>query len=153
MQLSGTVAAQCGSKSTDGGISACAHSTLQSPCLLELAEQSVVCPQGEVQCPVFVVLGVRLEVLDDVREEVGALHATARSLVAQLGEVDVEVVVGRLVVQIDSQLASWEVVALQDGLLSHNETGIINLFVLFIIMDISRDLMDGGNGNGKYHLT
>ncbi|TNN59424.1 hypothetical protein EYF80_030339 [Liparis tanakae] len=46
------------------------------------------------------VLGVGLEVLDDVREEVRPLHAAARRLVAQLGEVDVEVVVGRLVVQL-----------------------------------------------------
>ena len=53
----------------------------------------------------------------------GPLHAGARRLVAQLGEVDVEVVVGRLVVQVDSELSGWDLVALQDGLLSHNETG------------------------------
>ena len=102
---------------------------LQSFGLLELAEQSVVCPQGEVQCPVFVVVGVRLEVLDDVCEEVGTLHTTAWSLVAQLGEVDMEVVVRWLVVQVDPQLTGWEVVALQDGLLSHMKPAIITLFV------------------------
>lgn len=78
------------------------YSPLQSPCLLELAEQSIVSPQGEVQGAGFVELGVRLEVLDDVCQEVGSLHTTARRLVAQLGEVDVEVVVGRLVVKVDS---------------------------------------------------
>lgn len=69
-----------------------------------------------------------MQVLDDVCEEVGPLHAAARRLVAQLGEVDVEVVVGRLVVQVDSQLAGWKVVALQDGLLSRDDTRIIILF-------------------------
>lgn len=59
----------------------------------------------------------------------GPLHAAARCLVAQLGEVDVEVVVRRLVVEVDSQLAGWKAVALQDGLLSHNETRIIILSV------------------------
>lgn len=69
--------------------------------------------------------------MDDIREEMGALHAAARRLVAQLGEVDVEVVVGRLVVQVDSQLAGRKVVALQDGLLRHNETSnVIDLFVM-----------------------
>lgn len=100
-------------------------SPLQPPCLLELAEQSVVCPQGKVQGPGFVVLGVRLDILDDVSEEVRPLHAAARRLVAQFGEMDVEMVVGRLVVQVDSQLAGWKVVALQDGLLRDNDTGVI----------------------------
>lgn len=99
--------------------------TLQPPCLLELAQQSVVCPQGEVQGPRFVVVGVGLEVLDDICEEVGPLHATPRRLVAQLGKVDVQVVVGRLVVHVDSQLTGWNLVTLQDGLLSHNETGVV----------------------------
>lgn len=107
--------------------------TSQPPRLLELAEQSVVRPQGEVQGPVLVVLGVRLEVLDNVCEEVGPLHAAARHLVAQLGEVDVKVVVGRLVVQVDSQLTGWKAVALQDGLLNHSEKGI----VMFDIMNMS----------------
>lgn len=49
----------------------------------------------------------------------GALHAAARRLVAQPREVDMQVVVGRLVVEVDSQLAGWKVVALQDGLLKH----------------------------------
>ena len=100
----------------------------QLPCLLELAEQSVIGPQGEVQRPSCVVLWVGLEVLDDISEEVGSLHTTARGLVAQLGEVDMEVVVGRLVVQVHSQLTGWEVVLLQDGLLSHNKSDIINLY-------------------------
>lgn len=72
--------------------------------------------------------------MDGVSEEVGPLHAAARRLVAQLGEVDVEVVVGRLVVQVDSQLAGWKLVALQDGLLSHNETGVVNLSVCLSLL-------------------
>lgn len=112
------------------------YSPSQSPCLLELAEQPVVCPQGEVERPGFVVLRVSLEVLDDVCEEVSALHTAARRLVAQLGEMDVEVVVRRLVVQVDSQLTGWEVEALQDGLLRHSETDIIIQSVLHNIMDV-----------------
>lgn len=34
--------------------------------LLELLEQPIVCPQGEVHCPAFVVVCVGLEVLDDI---------------------------------------------------------------------------------------
>lgn len=93
------------------------YSPLQPPCLFELAEQPIVCPQGEVQCPGFVKLGVRLEVLDDVCDQVGSLHAAARRLVAQLGEVDVQVVIRGLVVQVDSQLTGWKVVALENSLL------------------------------------
>ena len=55
------------------------------------------------------------------------LHTAARRVVAQLGEMDVEMVVGRLVVQVDSQLAGWKVVALQDGLLRDNDTGVVIL--------------------------
>lgn len=58
-----------------------------------------------------------MEILDDVCQKVGTLPAAPRHLVAQLGEVDVQVVVGRLVVQVDPQLAGWKLVALQDGLL------------------------------------
>lgn len=85
--------------------------------LLELVHQPVVGPQGEVHGLGFVVVRVQVEVLDDVCEEVGALPAAPGHLVAQLGEVDVQVVVGRLVVQVDPQLAGWKLVALQDGLL------------------------------------
>ena len=109
------------------------YATSQPSRLLELAEQSVVRPQGEVEGPGFVVLRVGLEVLDDVREEMRALHAAAWRLVAQLGEVDVEVVVRGLVVQVDPQLTGWQVVALQDGLLRHSETDIIIQYVLYHI--------------------
>lgn len=97
--------------------------TLQPPCLFELAKQSIICPQGEVQGPGFIIMWVRLEVLDDICQEVCPLHATPRRLISQLGEMDVEVVVGRLVVEVDSQLTGWKAVALQDGFLCHNETG------------------------------
>lgn len=53
-----------------------------------------------------------MEILDDVCQEVGALSAAPGYLIAQLGEVDVQVVVGWLVVQVDPQLAGWELVAL-----------------------------------------
>lgn len=90
-------------------------SQLEPPGLLEPAQQPVVRPQGEPQRPGSVELRVGLQVLDDVGQEVGPLHAAARRVVAQLGEVDMEVVVGGLVVQVDSQLAGRKVVALQDG--------------------------------------
>lgn len=89
--------------------------------LLELVHQPVVGPQGEVHGLGFVVVRVQVEVLDDVCEEVGALPAAPGHLVAQLGEVDVQVVVGRLVVQVDPQLAGWKLVALQDGLLERGK--------------------------------
>lgn len=97
--------------------------TLQPPCLFEPAQQSIICPQGEVQGPGFIILWVRLEVLDHICQEVGPLHATPRHLVPQLGEMDMEVVVGRLVVEVDPQLTGWKVVLLQDGLLHHSERG------------------------------
>lgn len=94
----------------------------ESPSLLELVHQPVVGPQGEVHGLGFVVVRVQVEVLDDVCQEVGALTATPGHLVAQLGEVDVQVVVGRLVVQVDPQLAGWKLVALQDGFLGCDKT-------------------------------
>lgn len=63
-----------------------------------------------------------MEVLDDIGEEVGTLPTAPGHLIAQLGEMDVQVVVGRLVVQVDPQLAGWKLVALQNGLLERNKT-------------------------------
>lgn len=100
------------------------RSSLDPSSLSELPEQPVVGPQREVQRPRFVELWIPLEVLDDIWKKVGALHVAARRLVAQTCEMDVQVVVGRLVVQVDSQLAGWKVVALQDGLLKHIHTGV-----------------------------
>lgn len=51
----------------------------------------------------------------------GSLHTAARRVIAQLGEVDVQVVIGGLVVQIDSQLTAWKVVALEDGFLIYTD--------------------------------
>ena len=65
----------------------------------------------------MIVLGVCLEVLDDVRKQVGMLHPTARGIVAQGVEVDVEVVVGRLVVEVHLQLTGCHTVPLQNALL------------------------------------
>lgn len=84
----------------------------QPPSLFELAEQPVVCSERKVQGAGLVVRGIGLEVLDDVCEEVSPLYPTAWRLVAQFGEVDVEVVVGRLVVQVNSKFTGRDVVAL-----------------------------------------
>lgn len=51
----------------------------------------------------------------------GSLHTAARRVIAQLGEVDVQVVIGGLVVQVDSQLTGWKVVALENGLLIYTD--------------------------------
>lgn len=62
-----------------------------------------------------------MQILDDVSQQVGAVHTTARRLVAQLGKVKVQVVVRRLVVQVGPQFASWKVVLLKDDFLQHRE--------------------------------
>lgn len=62
-----------------------------------------------------------MQILDDVGQQVGAVHTAARRLVAQLGEVKVKVVVGRLIVQVGPQLAGRKVVLLKDDLLQHRE--------------------------------
>lgn len=51
----------------------------------------------------------------------GSLHTAARRIIAQLGEVDVQMVIGGLVVQVDSQLTGWKVVALEDGFLIYTD--------------------------------
>lgn len=60
-----------------------------------------------------------MQVLDDVGQQVGAVHTAARRLVAQLGEVKVQVVVRRLVVQVGPQFAGRKVVLLKDDFLNH----------------------------------
>lgn len=89
----------------------------EPPSFLELVHQSVVGPQGEVHSLGFVVVRVEVEVLDDICQEVSTLPTAPGHFIAQLGEVDVQVIVGWLVVQVDPQLAGWKLVALQDGLL------------------------------------
>lgn len=91
------------------------------PGLFELVQQSVVFAQGEVQCPRLVIVGIKMQVLDDVGQQVGAVHTAARRLVAQLGEVKVQVVVRRLVVQVGPQFAGRKVVLLKDDFLKHRE--------------------------------
>lgn len=56
----------------------------------------------------------------------GTLHTAARGIVAQFGEVDVQVVVGRLVVQINSQLGGRKAIALQDGHLNNSASGTVS---------------------------
>ena len=94
---------------------------LQPPRLLEPGEQSVVGAEGEAEAPLAVEPPVRPEVLDDVGEQVGPLHPAAGGLRGQRREVDVEVVVRRLVVEVHAQLAGGKAVALEDGLLGHRE--------------------------------
>lgn len=59
-------------------------------------------------------------------------YATPWCLVAQLGEIKVEVVVGRLVVQVDSQFTGGKVVLLQNDFLNHKERDIMFLFLLSV---------------------
>lgn len=91
--------------------------------LPELGEQPVVGSQGEVERVGRVVVRVRLEVLDDVSQEVSPLHAASWRLIAQHGEVDVEVVVGGLVVQVDPQLTGRDFILLHDGFLGGDKAG------------------------------
>lgn len=78
--------------------------TLEPPGLFELAYKSICSTEGEVECSRSVVVILQLEVLDDICQHVSPLHRAAWSVVAEAGEVDVEVVVGGLVVQVDPQL-------------------------------------------------
>lgn len=63
--------------------------------------------EGEVEGGRSVVVALELEVLDDISQQVSSLHATAWRVIAEAGKVDVEVVVGGLVVQVDPQLGGW----------------------------------------------
>lgn len=63
--------------------------------------------EGEVESGRSVVVTLELEVLDDIGQQVSALHAATWCVVAKAGEVDVEVVVGGLVVHVDPQLGGW----------------------------------------------
>lgn len=91
--------------------------TSQPPGLSELGEESVLSAEGEVEGGPPVVVALEPEVLDDAGQQVSALHAAARGVVAEPGEVDVEVVVGGLVVQVDPQLGGRQLVALEDDFL------------------------------------
>lgn len=62
-----------------------------------------------------------------------SLHSTSWCLIAQLGEMDMEVVVRGLVVQIDSQLTGRKLVLLHDGFLNQNDTGDQIYFVWLFI--------------------
>lgn len=52
-----------------------------------------------------------------------SLHSTSWCLIAQHGEMDMEVVVGGLVVQVHSQLTGRKFVLLHYGFLNQNKTG------------------------------
>lgn len=95
--------------------------TLQPSSLFELVQKSVFGTEGEVEGGRSVVVALELEILDDVGQQVSPLHAAAWCVVAEPGEVDVEVVVGGLVVQVDPQLGGRQLVALKDDFLKDNE--------------------------------
>lgn len=95
--------------------------TLQPFALFELVQKSVFSTEREVQGGRSVVVALELEVLDDVGQQVSPLHAAAWCVIAEPGEVDVEVIVGGLVVKVDPQLGGRQFVALKDDVLKDNE--------------------------------
>ena len=72
----------------------------------------------ETESTLLVVVGVKgLDITDDVVEQVSLSDACLGGGVGELGEVDVEVVVGWLVVDIDPQLVTRNTILLVDCLL------------------------------------
>ena len=65
-------------------------------------------------------LGVLLQVVDHLCQQVGALHAGTRGLEAQGGEVHVQMVIRGQVVQIHAEAVRRHPVAPQDGLLARS---------------------------------
>lgn len=94
---------------------------LEPPGLFELVQKSMFSTKREVEGGRSVVVTLELEVLDDVGQQVSPLHAATWCVVAEAGEVDMEVVVGGLVVQVDPQLGGRQLVALKDDLLKDNQ--------------------------------
>lgn len=85
--------------------------------LLQELEQRVISPEGEGEAAMLVVGRVLLQVLNNLRQQVCALHGCARRLKAQGCEVYVQMVVGGQVMQVNSQPISRHLVALLDGVL------------------------------------
>lgn len=88
--------------------------------LLQEHQEGVVSPECKGERATLVVLGVLLQVVDHLRQQVGALHAGARGLEAQGGEVHVQVVIRGQVVQIHAEPVCRHLVAPQDGLLARS---------------------------------
>lgn len=91
--------------------------------LSELGEQSIFSSQGKGEGVRLVVVRVGLEVLDNISQKMCPLHSTSWGLIAQLSEMDMQVVVGGLVVQVDSQLTGRKFILLHYGFLRKNKTG------------------------------
>lgn len=91
--------------------------------LSELGEQSIFSSQGKGEGVRLVVVWVGLEVLDNISQKMCPLHSTSWGLIAQLGEMDMQVVVGGLVVQVNSQLTGRKFILLHYGFLRKNKTG------------------------------
>lgn len=89
----------------------------------ELGEQSIFSSQGKGEGVRLVVVRVGLEVLDDISQKMCPLHSTSWGLIAQHGEMDMQVVVGGLIVQVDSQLTGRKFILLHYGFLRKNKTG------------------------------
>lgn len=83
-----------------------------SVCFLEFLQQRFISSQGKGQRSLLIELGVELQVLDHIGEEVGTLHGTTRRVVAQGGEMHMEMVVGWVVMEVNPQLGSSDAKAL-----------------------------------------
>lgn len=94
--------------------------------LLQERQERVVSPERKGERATPVVLGILLQVVDHLRQQVGALHARARRLEAQGGEVHVEVVVGGQVMQVHAEPVRRHPVAPQDGLLARSGGGSVS---------------------------
>lgn len=91
--------------------------SLEFPGLFELEEQGIIGTQWERQATVVIVTGICLQVLNDIGKQVGSFHSTSWSVVLQRGEMDVEVIVRRLIVEINAQFARRDAVLPLNGIL------------------------------------
>ena len=99
----------------------CLHVLSQSfgiPLRLVLSAQRAGSLHCETEPALLVVVCVDpLNVVDDFVQEVCVTYRGLRSCVGELGEVHVEVVAGRLVVKVHTQLVAWDAVLLLNGFL------------------------------------
>lgn len=88
-------------------------------CLVHV-EDIVHLADSEGKSGLFVVIAHHFNVVNDCAKEVGLLCIDTGCLVAQVGEVYVEVVERGLIMEVDAQLAVWQVVFLEDFFLKRN---------------------------------
>lgn len=94
-----------------------ASASSHSSCLLEFLKQKFIGPKGEGQSPFLIVHGVHHQVVNHVCQEMGSLNRAAWGIIAQGSEMHVQVVVGGLVMQVDTQLGSRHAEVLHYSLL------------------------------------